>query len=116
MILQKSHPQARTHPEALILRFDAPLYHANVSYLEEWLTKAVADRPHLKHIVVDCRGVNTVDATAVEGLEELVSGYSTIRRPGTPSRRSAPMAPLKLRRTAGTSFAPRRSPGGTQRA
>jgi SulP family sulfate permease len=71
----RSHPRAKTHPEALVLRFDAPLYYANVPYLEEWLIKRVAERPRLRYIVIDCRGVNTVDATAVEGLEEIVSGY-----------------------------------------
>lgn len=71
----RSHPQAKTRPEALVLRFDAPLYYANVPFLEEWLIKRVAERPHLRYIVIDCRGVNTVDATAVEGLEEIVSGY-----------------------------------------
>jgi len=71
----RSYPRAKTRPEALVLRFDAPLYYANVPYLEEWLIKRVAERPRLRHIVIDCRGVNTVDATAVEGLEEIVSSY-----------------------------------------
>jgi SulP family sulfate permease len=70
-----SYPEAKTYPEALIIRFDAALYYANVPFLEEWLIKAVADRPKLRWIVIDCRGVNTIDATAIEGLEDLVSGY-----------------------------------------
>lgn len=68
-------PNAKIYPRLLIFRFDASLYYANVPYLEEWLIKAVADRPNVKWIVMDCRGVNSIDATAVEGLEELVSGY-----------------------------------------
>lgn len=68
-------PEAKTYPEALIIRFDAALYYANVPFLEEWLIKAVADRPHLKWIVIDCRGVNSIDVTAIEGLEDLLSGY-----------------------------------------
>lgn len=71
----RSHPRAKTHPEALVLRFEAPLYYANVPYLEEWLIKRVAERSRLRYVVIDCRGVNTVDATAVEGLEEIVSRY-----------------------------------------
>jgi SulP family sulfate permease len=71
----RSHPEARTYPETLIVRFDAPLYYANVPILEERLIAAVAERPDLKRIVVDCRGVNTIDVTAIEGLEDLVSGY-----------------------------------------
>jgi SulP family sulfate permease len=74
----RSHPRARTFPGVLVLRFDSPLYYANVPYLEAWLAKAVADRPGLRYVVVDCRGVDTVDATAVEALEDLISGYRSM--------------------------------------
>jgi SulP family sulfate permease len=70
-----SYPRAKTFPEVLIIRFDAALYYANVPFLEEWLIKAVADRPKLSWIIIDCRAVNTIDTTAIEGLEDLVSGY-----------------------------------------
>jgi SulP family sulfate permease len=71
----RSHPRAKTYPEVLILRFDARLYFANIPFLEEWLICAVADRPHLKWIVLDGRGINGIDVTAIEGLENLVSKY-----------------------------------------
>jgi SulP family sulfate permease len=71
----RSYPDAKTNPEALIVRFDARLYFANIPFLEEWLISAVADRPRLKWIVLDCRGVNGIDVTAIEGLENLVSKY-----------------------------------------
>jgi SulP family sulfate permease len=71
----ESYPEGKTHPKALIIRFDASFYYANVPYLEEWLIKEVADRPKLKWIVIDCRGVNSIDVTAIEGLEDLVSEY-----------------------------------------
>lgn len=71
----ESFPDAVTHPEALIMRFDARLYFANVPFLEEALISAVADRPNLKWVFIDCRGVNSIDVTAVEGLEDLVAGY-----------------------------------------
>ncbi|QIN78425.1 sulfate permease [Rubrobacter marinus] len=71
----RSYPEAKTYPEALIVRFDARLYFANIPFLEEWLISAVADRSRLKWIVLDCRGVNGIDLTAIEGLENLVSKY-----------------------------------------
>lgn len=71
----ESFPEAKTNPRAMILRFDARLYFANVPHLEEWIIKEVADRPDLKWIFIDCRGVNSIDVTAIEGLEELVSAY-----------------------------------------
>ncbi len=70
-------PEARTYPEALIVRFDARLYFANVPHLEEWLIKELADRPDVRWVFIDCRGVNGIDVTAVEGLEDLVSGYKS---------------------------------------
>jgi len=71
----ESNPGAKTFPEALIARFDARLYYANVPFLEEWLLKRVAERPELKWVFLDCRGVNDIDVTAIEGLEDLLSGY-----------------------------------------
>lgn len=73
----RSHPQARTYHQVLIVRFDASLYYANVPFLEEWLLSAVAERSDLKWVVIDCRGMNTIDVTAIENLENLVSEYRT---------------------------------------
>lgn len=71
----RSYPEAKVYPEALIVRFDARLYFANIPFLEEWLISAAAERPRLRWIVLDCRGVNDIDVTAIEGLENLVSKY-----------------------------------------
>ena len=71
----ESYPEGKTHPKALIIRFDASFYYANVPYLEEWLIQEVAGRPKLQWIVIDCRSVNSIDVTAIEGLEDLVSEY-----------------------------------------
>ena len=79
-------PEARTYPEALIARFEADLYFANISFLEEWLISKVPEKPYLRWIVINCRGVNSIDVTAVEGLERLISDYrsrggrSSVRR------------------------------------
>lgn len=70
-----SYPRAVTFPRTLIVRFDARLYFANVPQLEDWLISATADRPDLKLLVIDCRGVNGIDVTAIEGLENLISEY-----------------------------------------
>ena len=70
-------PKARTYPEVLVVRFEADLYFANVSFLEEWLISKVPEKPYLKWIVINCRGVNSIDVTAIEGLEKLISDYRT---------------------------------------
>ncbi len=71
----RSHPEAKTFPEALILRFDARLYFANIPFLEECLISLIPDRPRLKYVILDCRGINDVDVTAIEGLENLAAEY-----------------------------------------
>ena len=72
---QNSYPEGRTFPKTLIARFDARLYFANISFLEDWLLSAVADRPDLELLVIDFRGVNGIDVTAIEGLENLIGEY-----------------------------------------
>lgn len=72
---QNSYPEGRTFPNTLIVRFDARLYFANIPFLEEWLISETADRPNLRLLDVDCRGINSIDVTAIEGLESLVSEY-----------------------------------------
>ncbi len=71
----RSYPEAKTFPEALILRFDARLYYANIPFLEEYLIAEVPDRPHLEYVIIDSRGINGIDVTALEGLESLISEY-----------------------------------------
>src|SRR5918992_4712028 len=46
---------------------------ANISFLEEWLIEKTAERPELKWIVINCRGINSIDETAIMGLEDLIS-------------------------------------------
>jgi sulfate permease, SulP family len=74
-LAQTSYPEGRTFPNTLIVRFDARLYFANIPFLEEWLISETADRPDLRLLVIDFRGVNGIDVTAIEGLESLIAEY-----------------------------------------
>ncbi|MGF1473902.1 MAG: SulP family inorganic anion transporter [Rubrobacteraceae bacterium] len=71
----RSYPEAKTFPEALILRFDARLYFANIPFLEEYLISEVPNHPDLRYVIIDSRGINDIDVTALEGLESLISEY-----------------------------------------
>jgi sulfate permease, SulP family len=71
----KRFPRGRTFPEALILRIDASLYFANLSFVEELLHRDLADRPGVKWVILDLSGVNDIDAVAVEALEEIMESY-----------------------------------------
>ena len=63
------YPQAQTFEKVFMARMDAPLYFANMSYLETLINDAVADRPGLDHIILDFSPVSDMDAVALETLE-----------------------------------------------
>ncbi|MDD4269893.1 MAG: sulfate permease [Pirellulaceae bacterium] len=68
----KRYPHATTYPDILILRVDASLYFANMAFLEDFLRRAVQDRPGVRWIVMDFSGVNDIDGCAVEALERFM--------------------------------------------
>jgi SulP family sulfate permease len=61
----------QTSPQVLGLRVDESLYFANVRALEDRVHAEVAARPDLRHVVLQCSAVNTIDASALETLEAL---------------------------------------------
>ncbi|MEH7826875.1 SulP family inorganic anion transporter [Gemmobacter denitrificans] len=62
-----------TAPDVLSIRVDESLYFPNVRFLEDRLLIALAEKPGLAHVVLDCAAVNVIDASAVETLEQLMS-------------------------------------------
>ena len=57
----------------LVYRFDAPLFFANVGWFRQRLRQAMDRNPGAERwVVIDFEGIGSVDATAVEGLCELV--------------------------------------------
>jgi SulP family sulfate permease len=63
--------QVITHPELLSLRIDARLYFANVAGVEDYILRAAAERPQLRHVILMCTAVNEIDISALEVLEDL---------------------------------------------
>ena len=63
--------QVVTHPTVLSLRVDESLYFANARALEDRINEAVAQRPELQHVVLQCSAINDVDASALERLESI---------------------------------------------
>lgn len=61
----------RVSPQLLSLRVDESLYFANARALEDAVNAAVAARPQLKHVVLQCSAVNAIDASALESLESI---------------------------------------------
>ncbi len=58
-------------PTLLSLRVDESLYFANARYLEDRINEAVAARPQLQHVVLQCSAINDIDASALESLEAI---------------------------------------------
>ncbi|HPD16220.1 MAG TPA: solute carrier family 26 protein [Planctomycetota bacterium] len=71
----KRFPEAKTVPEALLVRVDASLYFANMSFLEDWLRRHLHERPAVRWVIMDMSGVNDMDAVAIETLERLMKGW-----------------------------------------
>ena len=63
--------QVITQPHVLALRMDESLYFANARALEDRINAAVAGRPALKHVVLQCSAINDVDASALDSLETI---------------------------------------------
>jgi MFS superfamily sulfate permease-like transporter len=55
-----------------LIRFDAPLFFANASYLEDQVTERMRAKKNLKHIVIVTNGINDMDASGEETLSLLV--------------------------------------------
>lgn len=59
------------HPHILSIRVDESLYFANARYLEDAIYNLVMKQPEVKHIVLMCSAVNTIDMSALESLEAI---------------------------------------------
>lgn len=60
-----------THETVLSLRVDESLYFANARFLEDVVSREVAERPSIKHLVLLCAAVNHIDMSALESLEAI---------------------------------------------
>lgn len=58
-------------PQLVSLRVDESLYFANARALEDRINDLVAERPQLRHVVLQCLAINDIDASALESLEAI---------------------------------------------
>ena len=66
------HFHLRQCPYIVIIRFDGPLFFANISYLEKEATKVITQRERAKIIIFKCNGINYIDASGEMALNLLV--------------------------------------------
>lgn len=67
----KVNPDLPTSEHVIAMRFDGQLYFANVSYFEDAILEAVADKPKAKYMLVVGDGINNLDATGEEVIKHL---------------------------------------------
>lgn len=58
-----------TSPSIVSLRIDGDLFFANARFLEDRLTSLAAESPAVKHVVLMCSAINSIDASALHALE-----------------------------------------------
>jgi len=64
----------KTWDNLLIIRVDAPYAFINIQTIKERIIKEADDKKgELKYVVLDASSVNYVDATAIDGLKELIT-------------------------------------------
>jgi SulP family sulfate permease len=63
--------QVITDETVLGLRIDESLYFGNCHFLEDTILRMVAERPAVRHLVLMCPAVNSIDSSALETLDEI---------------------------------------------
>lgn len=64
-------PEAQCRQDQLILRVDAQFYFGNVTSLRHSLNEMCSERPHLRTVILDASGMNQLDSSALEALQEI---------------------------------------------
>ncbi|MCW8918659.1 MAG: SulP family inorganic anion transporter [Gammaproteobacteria bacterium] len=65
------HPDLPTDERIIVVRFDGSLYFANVSFFEDTILSAVAQKPDAKYLLVVGDGINQLDASGEEVLHHI---------------------------------------------
>jgi len=63
--------KVETKPELLMLRVDENLFFGNAEAVEQRILSALRDQPATRHLVILMSSVSSIDATALEMLDEL---------------------------------------------
>ncbi|MFN3544189.1 MAG: SulP family inorganic anion transporter [Thiobacillus sp.] len=68
----KVNPDLPTSEHIMAMRYDGSLYFANVSYFEDTVLEALAERPNVKYVLIVGDGINQIDASGEEVIHHLV--------------------------------------------
>lgn len=66
-------PEAEEPAGMLVIRFDGPLYFANITYFQTWIDQLIAERKDRIHtVLINAEGIARIDSSAVYGLQQFV--------------------------------------------
>ena len=68
----KVNPDLPTSEHIMAMRYDGSLYFANVSYFEDAVLEALADRPKARYVLIVGEGINQMDASGEEVVHHLI--------------------------------------------
>ncbi|MCP9236677.1 SulP family inorganic anion transporter [Lewinella sp. JB7] len=66
-------PHLQRVPGTLIVRFDGPLYFANLTYFQQQLRQRIEEEPGLDAVVINAEGIGSLDSSALYELEQFVA-------------------------------------------
>ncbi len=66
------YPEAETTAGVVAIRVDAALYFANTAFLKRTVAQTLEGQD-VEHLVVDCKGIGSVDAQALSTIEEIIA-------------------------------------------
>ncbi len=93
-----NHPEARTTPGLLILRFDAQLFFANAPVFKQAVLDSVdAANTPVQVVLVDAEGITDIDSTALAMLDELTTELADRDIELWVARMSTPVAGITTR-------------------
>lgn len=71
-------PTASAIARVLILRIDESIYFVNAQFLDRYLRQLILKRPDVDYLILVFSGVNTLDATSIQILEDLVHDFQAL--------------------------------------
>lgn len=66
--------EAYQDPEVAIVRFDARLFFANLSSLQQKISGLLLEKPELKKFILDAQSMSDIDSSGLEGLRDIIDG------------------------------------------
>lgn len=63
--------QVITDTQTVSIRVDESLFFPNARYIEDKVNEVVAENPNMKHLILMCSAINSIDASALESLEAI---------------------------------------------